>query len=425
MDIRAHQILGDIRSTRGFGHAMLDPSSHFCRVFALFSANDRRRILDEAFRQFKSISPGEYYLEQFVAYALFGIFGLNESFRSNPFPENAELSHYIDNEYREVIYKWNGDPKRVKLASLPNPQDKRWVQETCSGDSHVGLAGVLSATVFPEGYDDAQELDVRFVKLFHDALGQRILNPEQAAAVASCTNHSQILADAFLMDADIVLADAQTYRVANKYDHEWMRSEARALDELYKDFGPSLAPIFAAQKDVVKPLSRHFGFEETPTGLLIPAARRLQIATSLAQVVAAAEQDRQVLLNMDPRDFERFMKELFESLGFEVQLTQATRDGGADLLCLHNSHGIPFSLAVEVKRYAEHRPITVELVRAFIGANRKFRANRLMFVTTSSYTKPARDYAENFAAHDLTLRQYEHIQEWCRHYLLRPNRLIY
>ena len=33
------------------------------------------------------------------------------------------------------------------------------------------------------------------------------------------------------------------------------------------------------------------------------------------------------------------MANLFESLGYEVELTKATRDGGADLICLKRLEG--------------------------------------------------------------------------------------
>jgi restriction system protein len=134
----------------------------------------------------------------------------------------------------------------------------------------------------------------------------------------------------------------------------------------------------------------------------------------MQEAVALAERERESLMSMSPRKFEEFVAYLMQSLGFEVELTQVTRDGGADILCLLNRAGVPFRLAVEVKRYKEGRPVTVSLVRSFVGANQQFQANRLLYVTTSSYTAPATEFANKYASHFLTLKQYDQIQEWCR-----------
>ena len=104
---------------------------------------------------------------------------------------------------------------------------------------------------------------------------------------------------------------------------------------------------------------------------------------------------------------------MFKAMGYDVELTKATRDGGADLVCLRNQNGIPFRFAVEVKRYKESRPITVGLLRSFVGANEQFHADKLLYVTTSFYTRSALEFADKYASHLLALKDYEHMREWC------------
>ena len=117
---------------------------------------------------------------------------------------------------------------------------------------------------------------------------------------------------------------------------------------------------------------------------------------------------------MAPRQFEEFCAALLSRVGFEVELTKATRDGGADLLCISRLGDIPIKMAVEIKRYKESRPITVSMVRSFVGANAEFKANKLVYLTTSSYTAPAKAYATDCVGHLLSLKQYDQIQEWCK-----------
>src|SRR5205814_2371791 len=113
-------------------------------------------------------------------------------------------------------------------------------------------------------------------------------------------------------------------------------------------------------------------------------------------------------------------------MGYTVELTKTSRDGGVDLVCLRPLHGVPFRLAVEVKRYREDRPISVQMVRSFVGANKQFEADKLVYVTTSSYTAPALDFADKYASQLLHLKDYDQIKEWCHEatkepWLLLPN----
>ena len=136
-----------------------------------------------------------------------------------------------------------------------------------------------------------------------------------------------------------------------------------------------------------------------------------------------AHDARDLVFAMSPREFEEFMGNVFSELEFDVELTMTTRDGGADLICTKSLHGIPIRIAVEVKRYRD-KPIGVNLVRAFVGSNSKFRANRLLYVTTSRYTKSASDFADQYAAHILTLRDYDQITEWCQELQQQPTPLL-
>jgi len=165
-------------------------------------------------------------------------------------------------------------------------------------------------------------------------------------------------------------------------------------------------------------LVQRFSLAETPSGLAIPLARLGHVRKSLAHAVREVEKSRDALLAMSPSQFEGFMGGLFRHMGFDVEHTALTRDGGADLLCLVHNHGIRFRLAVEVKRYHD-RPIDVTLVRSFVGANQQFRAHRLVFVTTSRYTKPAIVYGTQHAHHELELRAYEDIRRWCAEVRMR------
>ena len=53
---------------------------------------------------------------------------------------------------------------------------------------------------------------------------------------------------------------------------------------------------------------------------------------------------------MDRRKFEELVAELFSGFGYEVELTQKTRDGGKDIIAICNRHEIKSKYLIECKR---------------------------------------------------------------------------
>lgn len=147
--------------------------------------------------------------------------------------------------------------------------------------------------------------------------------------------------------------------------------------------------------------------------LYVPPYRRLFVADAIDKIILESARHPTAIRKLSPRDFERFLARIFEGFGFEVQLTAQARDGGADLICLMEDHGIPLKIAVEAKRYAASNPVTVDLVRSFVGANQQIRANKLVYVTTSRYTRDAVQYASVPGVTELLeLKQFGDIIRW-------------
>lgn len=51
-------------------------------------------------------------------------------------------------------------------------------------------------------------------------------------------------------------------------------------------------------------------------------------------------------------------------------------------------------LLIECKRYSIDKPVDVSLVRSLLGVQTDKKANKAVLVTTSRFTKPAKDFAE-------------------------------
>ncbi|MBM7620176.1 restriction system protein [Bacillus tianshenii] len=89
-------------------------------------------------------------------------------------------------------------------------------------------------------------------------------------------------------------------------------------------------------------------------------------------------------------EFEYFMKEVFELLGYKANLTPKTGDGGKDIL-LHKNKEL---ILVECKRFNKTK-VTRPDIQKFHSAIIDMEAKRGYFVTTGAFTKQAIEYALN------------------------------
>ncbi|WP_052659377.1 restriction endonuclease [Bacillus alveayuensis] len=90
---------------------------------------------------------------------------------------------------------------------------------------------------------------------------------------------------------------------------------------------------------------------------------------------------------MDPHEFERFVKLLFEWMGYQAELTPRTGDGGKDIILQRNGE----KSLVECKRYNKSK-VTRPDVQKFHSALMDCHATKGYYVTTGEFTQPARDY---------------------------------
>ena len=121
------------------------------------------------------------------------------------------------------------------------------------------------------------------------------------------------------------------------------------------------------------------------------------------------------LRSMKPRDFEELIAELFDGFGFDVELTQPTRDGGRDIIAIGNCQIAASKYLIECKRYAESNKVGIQPVRSLYGVVNDERATKGILVTTSSFTSPANEFL-NRNKWVLEGRAFEGIVEWLREY---------
>lgn len=138
-----------------------------------------------------------------------------------------------------------------------------------------------------------------------------------------------------------------------------------------------------------------------PESKIIVPDNRLQLLKALAI-------DDSLFRVVSPRQFEELVAFLYECLGCRVELTQATRDFGADILAWH---GGPLSseilIAIQVKRYAAHRKVSLKEIFELHGAVTHYHADTGHIVTSSDFSKPAKEFSKTTRYHLVNLKQFQ------------------
>ena len=123
----------------------------------------------------------------------------------------------------------------------------------------------------------------------------------------------------------------------------------------------------------------------------------------------------QKLYDINPRKFEELIASILEDLGFNVELTKATRDGGRDIIANIKNTVVNFLAYVECKRYAPDNKIDVGIIRQVSGVHYLRKPSKSIIVTTSFFTKDAQEEAK-LIENQLELKDFNHIKDWLEDY---------
>ncbi len=121
------------------------------------------------------------------------------------------------------------------------------------------------------------------------------------------------------------------------------------------------------------------------------------------------------LYDLSPRKFEELVAAILKDLGFEVELTQATRDGGRDIIAHLRNAVCSYLTHIECKRYAPDNKVGVGIIREVVGVHQIRQATKSIIVTTSFFTEDAREEAQTIK-NQLELKDFNNLKEWFQRY---------
>src|SRR3989442_13781316 len=98
------------------------------------------------------------------------------------------------------------------------------------------------------------------------------------------------------------------------------------------------------------------------------------------------------LMELTPSEFESLISNLFEKMGLETRMTQASRDGGVDCVAYDPRPIFGGKIVIQAKRYKH--TVGVSAVRDLFGTVQNEGASKGILVTTSGYGKASFEFAD-------------------------------
>ena len=102
-----------------------------------------------------------------------------------------------------------------------------------------------------------------------------------------------------------------------------------------------------------------------------------------------------VLQQMDPYEFEHFVADLWQRMGWETTVTTASADKGVDIIARKSS---PYEqlLLIQAKRYGPNTTVGSPDVQQYASLRQQFEnVDKVLIVTTNGYSRQAREIAED------------------------------
>ena len=105
------------------------------------------------------------------------------------------------------------------------------------------------------------------------------------------------------------------------------------------------------------------------------------------------------LQRLDPDAFESFVAALFARKGWDTRVTPTSNDRGVDVRATRGSGSRRERILIQAKRYASGNKVTGPDVQQYAGLPAQENADRVIVVTTSSFTEPAHEIADRHNEH--------------------------
>lgn len=192
---------------------------------------------------------------------------------------------------------------------------------------------------------------------------------------------------------------SDSYNRALADDFNLVLVEKELADSLSTLFLKEVADLLASQRLVhgassLLPQSVQIDFEEVSSHLIDYLARHPQ-----------------ELHKVSWSSFEKIVAEILRRMGYEVNHTRLTRDGGVDIWAVRRDDLAETLYAIDAKKYAPDKILGPEPVRAIYGVIQIHSASVGMIVTTARFGPEALAIASQHR-HRISLKDFNAVSKW-------------
>lgn len=159
-----------------------------------------------------------------------------------------------------------------------------------------------------------------------------------------------------------------------------------------------------------------FATAQRAAGLVLQAVRAL--SDRLSRLVA---EDPNALDALEWRDLERMLATVFDGLGFNVELTPASKDGGKDIVLKYSRQGYTKTYVVEVKHWRSRKLVGRKELTAFVQVVAKEKRDGGLFLATYGYSETTVEAITEIDREAVYMGEKPHIVALCRSYERQRN----
>lgn len=110
--------------------------------------------------------------------------------------------------------------------------------------------------------------------------------------------------------------------------------------------------------------------------------------------IESADELKTVLQQMDPYDFEHFVADLWERMGWQTEVSAAAMDEGVDVIA-RKQHPYEQRTLIQAKRYGPNTTVGSPDIQQYASLGQQYNGvDKVVVVTTNEFTGQARDLAE-------------------------------
>lgn len=125
----------------------------------------------------------------------------------------------------------------------------------------------------------------------------------------------------------------------------------------------------------------------------------------------------QFLDNLEWREMEKTLSEIFEGLAFNVNLTPPSKDGGKDIILEMKKKNSSLSFIVEIKHWKSGQKVGQEYVKEFLKVICNEKREKGLFLSTYGFTDNAFEGLTELERKKIRIGKHEKIVSLCKTYL--------